>query len=176
MKMLERYTDGERMTHWVVAITFVLAAGDYVLHYRSDDSHAFDDWNAPPPFDPESWGIALYAAGREAPPPVKVLRKPTRTSSAEAAGAKRVTGLRLRVGELPLAPAGLLAALIAVAAALSAVFSNDVICVAMAPVVLRIALARPDKRNALDAAVIAELTAAVRNVADARAVVPARRR
>lgn len=25
MKMLERYTDGERMTHWVVAITFVLA-------------------------------------------------------------------------------------------------------------------------------------------------------
>jgi Na+/H+ antiporter NhaD/arsenite permease-like protein len=47
-----------------------------------------------------------------------------------------------RVGELPLAPAGLLAALILVAGALSAVFSNDVICLAMAPVVLRIALAR----------------------------------
>jgi formate dehydrogenase subunit gamma len=26
MKMLQRYSDGERMTHWVVAITFVLAA------------------------------------------------------------------------------------------------------------------------------------------------------
>ncbi|MDH4290177.1 MAG: SLC13 family permease [Aquincola sp.] len=47
-----------------------------------------------------------------------------------------------RVGELPLSPAGLLAALIGVAGALSAVFSNDVICLAMAPVVVRLTLAR----------------------------------
>ena len=47
-----------------------------------------------------------------------------------------------RVGTMPLAPAGLLAALIAVAAAMSAVFSNDVACLAMAPVVARLALAR----------------------------------
>jgi Na+/H+ antiporter NhaD/arsenite permease-like protein len=38
--------------------------------------------------------------------------------------------------------AGWLAELIAVAAGLSAVFSNDVICLAMTPVVLRIALRR----------------------------------
>ena len=47
-----------------------------------------------------------------------------------------------RVGERPLAPPALLAALIAVTAALSAVFSNDVVCLALTPVVLRIALRR----------------------------------
>ncbi|HKE90797.1 MAG TPA: hypothetical protein VKB45_10690 [Gemmatimonadales bacterium] len=37
-----------------------LPAGDYALHYRTDGSHAFNDWNADPPDDPEGWGIALY--------------------------------------------------------------------------------------------------------------------
>ena len=46
------------------------------------------------------------------------------------------------VGDWPLGPRGLLAALIAVASALSAVFSNDVICLAMTPGVLRICLQR----------------------------------
>ncbi len=46
------------------------------------------------------------------------------------------------VGARPMSRAGWLAALIAVAAGLSAVFSNDVICLAMTPVVLRIALRR----------------------------------
>ena len=52
------------------------------------------------------------------------------------------TEVTRRVGALPLGPPALLAALIAVAAALSAVFSNDVVCLAMTPVVLRIALQR----------------------------------
>ena len=47
-----------------------------------------------------------------------------------------------RVGAMPLPRAGLLAALIAVAAALSAVFSNDVVCLAMTPVVARLCLQR----------------------------------
>ena len=42
------------------------------------------------------------------------------------------------VGAQPMAPAALLAALIAVAAVLSAVFSNDVVCLAMTPVVARL--------------------------------------
>ncbi|MBL8290171.1 MAG: anion transporter [Rubrivivax sp.] len=46
------------------------------------------------------------------------------------------------VAALPLARSALLAALIAVAAALSAVFSNDVVCLAMTPVVARLALER----------------------------------
>ena len=46
------------------------------------------------------------------------------------------------VGTLPLARNGLLAMLIAVAAVLSAVFSNDVVCLAMTPVVAHICLER----------------------------------
>jgi Na+/H+ antiporter NhaD/arsenite permease-like protein len=52
------------------------------------------------------------------------------------------TAVVRRVGAMPLSRAGLLGALIVVAASLSAVFSNDVICLAMTPVVLRIALRR----------------------------------
>ncbi|GCL61669.1 transporter [Rubrivivax pictus] len=47
-----------------------------------------------------------------------------------------------RVGAMPLSRTGLLGALIAVAAALSAVFSNDVVCLAMTPVVARLCLQR----------------------------------
>ncbi len=36
-----------------------LAPGRYLLCYVTDDSHAFGDWNAPPPYDPESWGVTL---------------------------------------------------------------------------------------------------------------------
>ncbi len=47
-----------------------------------------------------------------------------------------------RVGELPLPDAALLGVLIAVAALLSAVFSNDVVCLAMTPIVARLCLRR----------------------------------
>ncbi|MBI4809863.1 MAG: hypothetical protein HY800_00115 [Ignavibacteriales bacterium] len=38
-------------------ITF--PAGDYILHYYTDDSHSFEDWNAPPPNDPFNFGVTL---------------------------------------------------------------------------------------------------------------------
>jgi hypothetical protein len=48
--------------------TITLPAGEYVLVYQSDDSHAFGAWNAAPPEDPEAWGITVSktdtAAGR----------------------------------------------------------------------------------------------------------------
>lgn len=47
-----------------------------------------------------------------------------------------------KVGDMPLSRNGLLAALIVVAGALSAVFSNDIICLAMTPVVARQCLRR----------------------------------
>ena len=47
-----------------------------------------------------------------------------------------------RVGAMPLSRNGLLAALIMVSGALSAVFSNDVVCLAMTPVVARLCLQR----------------------------------
>jgi hypothetical protein len=43
-----------------------LQAGAYRVHYRTDDSHAFGDWNAAPPRDPDAWGITVTPAG-EAP-------------------------------------------------------------------------------------------------------------
>ena len=39
--------------------TITLPAGRYVLHWESDDSHSFEDWNADPPDDPDAWGISV---------------------------------------------------------------------------------------------------------------------
>ena len=52
------------------------------------------------------------------------------------------TAVTRGVAALPLSRNGLLGALLAVAAALSAVFSNDIVCLAMTPVVARICLQR----------------------------------
>jgi Na+/H+ antiporter NhaD/arsenite permease-like protein len=52
------------------------------------------------------------------------------------------TAVTRRATALPLSRSGLLAMLIAVAGALSAVFSNDVVCLAMTPVVARLCLQR----------------------------------
>lgn len=41
--------------------TIQLPAGRYEVYYYSDDSHSFDGWNAPPPFDPPAWGITVYS-------------------------------------------------------------------------------------------------------------------
>lgn len=41
-----------------------LPAGEYTVHYASDDSHSYGDgWNASSPFDGDKWGITLYGAG-----------------------------------------------------------------------------------------------------------------
>jgi Na+/H+ antiporter NhaD/arsenite permease-like protein len=48
----------------------------------------------------------------------------------------------LRIAALPLGPRGLLAAVIAAVAVLSAVFSNDVVCLAIAPVLAAVCLRR----------------------------------
>jgi hypothetical protein len=42
--------------------TITLPAGNYIAFYVSDDSHAAGDWNAPPPYDPDYWGLTLWAA------------------------------------------------------------------------------------------------------------------
>ncbi|HSO07025.1 MAG TPA: anion transporter [Pelomicrobium sp.] len=52
------------------------------------------------------------------------------------------TWVTRRVASLPLSPPALLAALVAAVAALAAVFSNDVICLAVAPVLIDACLAR----------------------------------
>ncbi len=37
-----------------------LSQGDYYLHYKSDDTHSWDDWNAAPPEESDLWGISVY--------------------------------------------------------------------------------------------------------------------
>ena len=44
----------------MINTTILLDKGDYNLHYVTDDSHSFGDWNADPPEDPSMWGITLY--------------------------------------------------------------------------------------------------------------------
>jgi hypothetical protein len=43
----------------MVDTTMKLATGQYTLHFKSDDPHAFNRWNATPP-DFAFYGIALY--------------------------------------------------------------------------------------------------------------------
>ena len=40
--------------------TIVLEKGNYVLRYKTDDSHAYNDWNTDPPDDRDYYGITLY--------------------------------------------------------------------------------------------------------------------
>ena len=37
-----------------------LESGEYTVHYRSDGSHSYDDWNTDPPHDPVHWGITVW--------------------------------------------------------------------------------------------------------------------
>ena len=43
-----------------IDVVITLEPGKYKLRYKTDDSHAFDHWNALPP-DINFWGIAVYA-------------------------------------------------------------------------------------------------------------------
>jgi len=43
-----------------VNTTIILDKGEYVLHYVSDDSHSYHNWNSDEPDDPTMWGITLY--------------------------------------------------------------------------------------------------------------------
>jgi len=61
----------------MVNMTFLLDKGDYLLRYRSDDSHSYNSWNVDPPDDPAYWGITVYreempesTSRHRLPPPV----------------------------------------------------------------------------------------------------------
>jgi hypothetical protein len=45
-----------------------LPAGNYIVSYRTDDSHSYRDWNAAPPIDKSGWGIRVYGVGRDFTP------------------------------------------------------------------------------------------------------------
>jgi hypothetical protein len=35
--------------------------GDYILYCSTDDSHSPREWNAAPPYDPDNWGVTIFA-------------------------------------------------------------------------------------------------------------------
>jgi hypothetical protein len=39
-----------------------LDKGSYMAYFVTDDSHAYSEWNASPPYDPEHWGLTILAA------------------------------------------------------------------------------------------------------------------
>lgn len=45
----------------VVRQNLMLQKGDYIVYYKSDDTHSAQEWNSNPPYDPEFWGITLFA-------------------------------------------------------------------------------------------------------------------
>ncbi len=53
--------DKNRMIDEVIT----LPRGTYTAFYQTDDSHAYNDWNTTPPFDPENWGITISGEGKE---------------------------------------------------------------------------------------------------------------
>lgn len=52
----------------MVNTSILLDKGDYILRYRTDDSHSYGDWNMDPPDDREYWGITLYREVAPEPP------------------------------------------------------------------------------------------------------------
>ena len=43
----------------------ILDTGEYEVHFRTDDSHSFEDWNASKPHDPVHWGITVSIGDTE---------------------------------------------------------------------------------------------------------------
>ena len=87
-------------------------------------------------------GLSVDEAVRSVDWPTVVLLFAFMVVSAQMRLGGFYTAVTRRVGELALSRARLLAVLIAVAGALSAVFSNDIVCLAMTPVVARLCLRR----------------------------------
>ena len=87
-------------------------------------------------------GLSVREAAESVDLPTLVLLFAFMVISAQLRLGGFYTAVTQRVGALRVGPRVLLAALILVAGALSAVFSNDVICLAMTPVVARLCLQR----------------------------------
>lgn len=53
------YWAGGAKKNWIAEDVVELPRGQYALCYGTDDSHAFGDWNAEPPWEPDAWGISI---------------------------------------------------------------------------------------------------------------------
>lgn len=58
------YHAGGASKNRLVDEMITLPKGDYIAYYQTDGSHAYNDWNADPPFDPEHWGLTIMGEGK----------------------------------------------------------------------------------------------------------------
>lgn len=60
MHDLKNFYHFDRAPKNKIAVNVIkLLPGNYTLHYKTDDSHAYGNWNAPAPADSNWWGIQL---------------------------------------------------------------------------------------------------------------------
>lgn len=65
--------------------TVHLAAGSYMVYYRSDGSHSYGDWNSAPPAEERYWGVSLFPeSGRLNPADVAPFERARGTGTALA--------------------------------------------------------------------------------------------
>jgi hypothetical protein len=64
MKYKDTRRAGGAMKNRLFDGTIFLPAGNYIAHYRTDDSHAFGSWNDDEPRDRSNWGITIYTYDR----------------------------------------------------------------------------------------------------------------
>src|SRR5437899_13009596 len=48
--------------------TIHLAPGNYLVYYKSDDSHSYNTWNGAPPAEERYWGVSVFPASRRLNP------------------------------------------------------------------------------------------------------------
>jgi len=56
--------------------------GSYIVHYITDDSHSYRDWNTTEPYDPQAWGIRLYSVGKKESAPIVAPYEPEKDKNA----------------------------------------------------------------------------------------------
>ncbi|HTY01208.1 MAG TPA: hypothetical protein VMG09_14380 [Bacteroidota bacterium] len=83
------YAGGARKNR-MVNTTLTLERGEYTLHWKSDDSHSYNDWNSDPPDDQDYWGITVFRdAGEDFAPKAIVPPEPEEPTVPSAPEAPR---------------------------------------------------------------------------------------
>jgi hypothetical protein len=61
------YAGGDKKNRMVDQIVR-LDRGSYIVHFVTDGSHSYHNWNSAPPYEPERWGITIAASGEQFDP------------------------------------------------------------------------------------------------------------
>ncbi|MBN2411368.1 hypothetical protein JXQ31_06720 [candidate division KSB1 bacterium] len=55
------YPAGGAIKNRLIDTEITLPPGNYLVHYITDDSHSAERFNQMPPYDPQNWGITIFA-------------------------------------------------------------------------------------------------------------------